>query len=775
MKKIRLNSKARDKVSRRNFLSGVACTGAAMLIGDPKSSEAADDFRNAAVASRVASTPPPIMIANPGYHLLIDSKKGSIVSFRSTFGVDRELLVPNHGDLPMLQIEFLDERSGFHAATSSQAKDVKAVKGGNEKEQTVTIDYHEIGGLPVDAHVTIRCPAEETLTYWSLEVTNNTESWIGHIQFPVLQVPYDGSGEYSSHILSSFADGVLSGPVQPSAAIGAWGGKAWNHPEVWRRSNYPGQWVSTQLMAYYNDLGGLYLACDDATGLPKFISPLLDDGGVTMGLGHYPGTHGPATARLPYNVVLGSFHGDWYTAAGIYREWSSKQPFTGMKLSERKDCPKWIRDPVVSVAFPMRGEGDWDSPVVVNPEYTPATNAIPFLEKLAEGFDSSLIPIVFNWEHGGPWVQPDAFPPLGGDGAMREFMAKAKEKGWYPMIYGDGLTWTLEQRNTKYDGWPYFHAHDGEQAVIRDSEGNIPQYDSGWGATNTFVCVGAAKGREMVLGMTRGMAEFGPAVIQQFDQGPGPIACFAKDHGHPPVPGPWMTEAFQKLLEADSQVARAHNPDVAMSCEGAPPEVYLQNFQIWDARTSTCPLYSFLYHEYGNGFSGFYTNRVDGEALYLSVARALVTGYIVNLTLRDKGQIEYDWDQLWGRAVPDQKTLLDWTKRGAHFRAGVARDYLAYGRMLKPWRVSNVSERDFGRGKESVVQSATWQAPDGRIGVVLANCSVLGESPRLELQGEGARKLTLYLDGEQVERSVDLPSILDLEMGSLSYCLVEVG
>ena len=147
----------------------------------------------------------------------------------------------------------------------------------------------------------------------------------------------------------------------------------------------------------------------------------------------------------------------------------------------------------------------------------------------------------------------------------------------------------------------------------------------------------------MVLDMTRGMAEFGPAVVQQFDQGSGPRACYATNHGHTPVPGPWMTTAFDGPIKADGETARSVNPTVAMSCEGAPPEIYLQDFQIWDARAKTCPLYSFLYHEYANGHEGFYTNRVNDEALRLSAARALVTGYIVNFTLRDKGQIEYDW------------------------------------------------------------------------------------------------------------------------------------
>ena len=63
-----------------------------------------------------------------------------------------------------------------------------------------------------------------------------------------------------------------------------------------------------------------------------------------------------------------------------------------------------------------------------NPEYTPATNALAYLDKLAKALESPLMPFVYNWEHPGPWVQPDAFPPLGGEAAMREFMTKAKEK-----------------------------------------------------------------------------------------------------------------------------------------------------------------------------------------------------------------------------------------------------------------------------------------------------------------------------------------------------------
>lgn len=362
---------------------------------------------------------------------------------------------------------------------------------------------------------------------------------------------------------------------------------------------------------------------------------------------------------------------------------------------------------------------------------------------------------------------------------MSEFMAKSHAKGWHPVIYGDGANWVTIQRNTKYDGTQYFRDHGGEAAIARKWDGSPVVYSlgaDGW-RESFWTCVGTENSRQMILGMTRGMSEFGPDVIQQFDQGPGPVACYAPNHGHPPCPGPWQRDEFRRLLEKDTEVARSRNSMTAMSCEGAPPECFLRNFQTWDGRAlvSNCPLFSFLYHEYANGFLGFYQNRVSDEALRASVARSLVTGYILCFTLRDKGLIEYDWDQLWTRAIPDQAAIIDWAKRSNQFRAGIARDYLIFGRMLRPYKVNKVTHRDFGWGPEPLVQSATWKAQDGRIGVVLANYADLGESPQVEVEGQGSKLLRLYIDGEHTERQVDLPCVLNIDMQPRSLCLIELS
>ena len=727
-----------------------------------------------------AMAKPPVMVINTGYRLLIDSDNGSIESFEVTLGGgDYDLLISNHSKLPLFKIEFRDKNSNFVDINSSEARKVTVTKTTTDWGEKLIIQFEDISKFHLEAKVTIKCPSDEPFTYWSLSLNNPTKMWIGHIQFPLVEVPFDRNPteDNGSHILYSLLDGVLFGPVEPGMVVGSFRETKYDTPEIWREPNYPRR-STIQMMAYYNRAGGLYVACEDSNGMPKFISPLMEKDGVMMGIGHYPGTRGPGVTRLPYKVVLGTFRGDWYAAAAIYRDWVEKQSFLPSKLSKRFNYPQWLLKPVVGVAFPMRGEGDWDPPAKINPEYTPATHALPYLDKLAKAFDASLMPIVFNWEHSGPWVQPQAFPPLGGEDNMKLFMEKAKARGWHPVLYGDGINWVVKQNNTGYHGMPYFKSHGGDSAIVHNWQG-VDELSTGWRSFYK-TCVATKPARRMILGMTKGMAELGPSVIQQFDQGTYAVACYDTNHKHSPVPGPWMTADFTSLLKKDNKIGWSVDPNVIFSTEGAPPEIYLKYFNIWDGRMQgveriLCPLYSFIYHEYINGHAGFYTNSVNAEALRNFVAKSLVSGYMLNFTLRDSGRIEYDWDQLWTRAMPDQPSTLDWARRSTGFRYGIARDFLIYGKMLPPWNVTHVTKLDFGVGKEPLVRSATWEAPDGRIGIVLANYGNVEQIPQVVLEGHGMKKILLYVDGKTRYLKLNLPSVLNVDMPSRSLGLIEIS
>src|SRR6202161_3718829 len=117
------------ELSRRTFLSAIASTtaasclpltGAAILAIESTETAAAQYTR--VRASGEAAAPPPVTVVHSGYRLLIDPEKGSIASFQSTYGVERELLVPNHGALPLFKLELMSQHSEFKTVTSSQAK-----------------------------------------------------------------------------------------------------------------------------------------------------------------------------------------------------------------------------------------------------------------------------------------------------------------------------------------------------------------------------------------------------------------------------------------------------------------------------------------------------------------------------------------------------------------------------------------------------------------------------------------------------------------------------
>lgn len=108
----------------------IAGQGCALALARPQSSYPA-------VA---VSTKPPLVVANAGYRLLVDSDRATIVSLRSTFGVDRDLLIPDHSQLPLLKIELMSERYEFKTITSSEAKQVKVSKSGGQDGPTITIE-----------------------------------------------------------------------------------------------------------------------------------------------------------------------------------------------------------------------------------------------------------------------------------------------------------------------------------------------------------------------------------------------------------------------------------------------------------------------------------------------------------------------------------------------------------------------------------------------------------------------------------------------------------
>jgi hypothetical protein len=207
--------------------------------------------------------------------------------------------------------------------------------------------------------------------------------------------------------------------------------------------------------------------------------------------------------------------------------------------------------------------------------------------------------------------------------------------------------------------------------------------------------------------------------VQFLDQncGAASFPCYADDHGHPPAPGRWMTEALDAILDDFDDLA---GQEVAYSVEGPPNDYALSRFAICDIRPDlnpgsvAIPLYQYLFHEYVLTQATF-APAPNPYAAEIRTATSFVHGDVPSAILGRDGRLN-TWSgtesmpwSLWDSPPGDQDAALNLLRDASMLRRGAGRDYLVLGRMLASSDV---------RGD---VLHAAWRAADGRRAVALAN------------------------------------------------------
>jgi hypothetical protein len=678
--------------------------------------------------------------------LQLDAANSRLVSLRHRAAPDQELILPGEHD-PVFVIQYLDAGRRFRQISSTQAQtiDVYADDSGS-----VTGHFRQVSGLDIDITVTVRAAGDQPLSYWSLALRNQTGLLITDIQFPFVIAPYRLPGKPGSEsLLWPLGAGVLLNSPKPQDLEP-------DNPHTWQMRpensdslHYPG-FTTAQFLAYFNDRAGLYLACQDSSGLIKQIKPVHHEPGIRLGMAHVGDWPQNGERQLEYHVVLGAFTGDWYAAAELYRSWTLKQPWARTPLTARKDVPDWLLDSPPHIILRMQGELDL-GPALPNTQFIPYAKTIPLLETIAKRMAAPVTPVIMSWERPGPWIYPDCFPPAGGENALRDFTALARDRGWHVGTFCNGTRWVVGHYWNDYDGEDYFAEHQGVQSVSRTHLGEL--WKEHWDATwrpSYACCVGAPLTREIAIEFVRKIIELGLDWIQFFDQNVGcsTFPCFAADHEHPPAPGRWMTEHMRHLihafhgLAADERTRSADNRQIVFSVEGPVNEYFLSDFQICDIRVlppnheayhpiwkGSVPLYHFLYHEFVLIQGGF-GHGADPHHLAIRNAFNLIVGEIPGAVMTGDGRLlnvdspGINWAP-WEPQVGDNDEALTMLASATALRRGPGKDFLVYGRMLSPAPINSIQLMRWQyEGRDHQVPAifhAAWQSPDQRFGLVLAN------------------------------------------------------
>ncbi|MBX3031112.1 MAG: hypothetical protein KF809_13270 [Chloroflexi bacterium] len=708
-------------------------------------------------------------------------------------------LVASHPEDPVftLQLPLGGGRFAYldsHAARSSETR----VTGDDDAWAVVT-DHRSVGGLDLDVRVTVRGAATEPASVWSLELTRLMGTTVTQVWFPFLAMPHglgaETRGEARSDVLLwPRGNGVLLRHPAP-------GDLAMDGPEVWERTpqaldclHYPG-FTFAQFLAYLDDRAGLLVYARDEEGVPKVIQPVTRDRRVRLGFAHLGAWDHPG--GLGYDMVVQPFQGDWYEAAGIYRDWTSTRSWAIPVAS--RDIPPAVLETGAVAMIRIRGEVD-DGPAPVNDEFLPYQRITPTLDALAREIGGTVLPFLMAWEHGGPWVYPDSLPPVGGADSLRSFAETWRSRTGAALgTYCNGTRWVSALPATGYDVQAELADRGALDDVCRTADGSpwVEPWDAGW-RTSMPACCAADGTRRTAEGFVRAVGDLGFSVIQFFDQNLGGCAfpCFSGTHGHPPFPGPWMTERMGSLMASLAREAAVRG--AVLSVEGPTSEPALRYIGLADLRIvppghhvggprvedvlwqDTVPLYHFLFHEStliqgGFGFGPRPFHMVTKNA-YNVVVGAIPGGVIERDGTFQQGDSVNWWP--WGRAEGDERAARAQLANAVAFRSGPAREYLVHGRMERPLRDIGIPTAAWRFGDEqhempSVFHGA-WRARSGVVAYVLANWTTQTVQVRIDdLAAQGHRRVHHAQDGRVIPglRSEDGTVVVP----PLGFSLVEEG
>jgi len=95
-----------------------------------------------------------IFLDNGNHRLTFNSKTGQLMSLRASQAMDQEFIFP-HDDDPVFVVQYLDDKHFFHQVTSKQAARIE-IKPSSESEHILVVQFQALGGLELNANVTIR-------------------------------------------------------------------------------------------------------------------------------------------------------------------------------------------------------------------------------------------------------------------------------------------------------------------------------------------------------------------------------------------------------------------------------------------------------------------------------------------------------------------------------------------------------------------------------------------------------------------------------------------
>lgn len=572
---------------------------------------------------------------------------------------------------------------------------------------------------------------------WRISVVMKSTAYcVEWVDFPLLTLPalvennMQGSG---GRMLHPYNEGVLVSDInlRDTTDFRYWDPE---YPSIGCYSLFPNM-ISSQMMAYLWDDAGLYLGAHDPVRGLKAIDFRKDPQGIALQMRLFCGVNFGETYTMDYPIVWQAVGGTWEAAAEVYRAWfENNLPPRLCKMKDNPHLPAWYADSPLVVSYPVRGKHDTDD-MTPNALY-PYTNALPLLNKIRTATGSRLLVLLMHWEGTAPWAPPYVWPPFGGVENFSAFKDALHDQNDLLGVYCSGFGYTIQSKlvdeynmQDEYDREGLAEGMcagpDGKVSISRICTAQRSGYD---------VCPASPVGHDLLAKAYAPLFESGIDYAQILDQnhGGGQYFCYSREHGHPPVPGPWMTTNMQHMLSEWNEQA----PDMLFGCESAAAEPFMGNLLFSDNRFELnymigdpVPVYAYIYHEYLRNFMG---NQVccnlvtTDENLCYRVAYSFSAGDCMTVVLTPDGDIMSHWGMRDFENVPNKDRVFKLIANLTAFYQKEAQPYLYAGRMISA-RPIVCETRSFAMSYPEKVHTfpriltTAWQGEDGKCVQIFVN------------------------------------------------------
>jgi len=174
----------------------------------------------------------------------------------------------------------------------------------------------------------------KSMTSWKISLDGIAGMKVSKVTFPRIKIAETEGDEYLA--IPEWMGQLIKGPREHLASM-----KSAVKKYEW---SYPGP-LSMQCAALYtHGKRGFYAACNDTLAYRKNLAFTLDStGNLIYQMNNFPETDPTADRYEPqYSSIIGSFTGDWITAAEIYREWGTKQKWSRESRFAGHQTPDWL-------------------------------------------------------------------------------------------------------------------------------------------------------------------------------------------------------------------------------------------------------------------------------------------------------------------------------------------------------------------------------------------------------------------------------------------------